>query len=49
MVLSAIKSIIRFWYHVIIEAPNKSVVKMTCMDDLDLKTTVVKRIENFLI
>ena len=28
MVLSAIKSIIRFWYHIIIEAPNTSVVKV---------------------
>ena len=44
MALSVIKSIIRFWYH-IIEAPNTSIVKMTYMDGLDLKTTLVKRIE----
>ena len=44
MALSAIKSIIRFWYH-IIEAPDTSIVKMTYMDGLDSKTTLVKRIE----
>ena len=44
MALSVIKSIIRFWYH-IIEAPDTSIVKMTYMDGLDSKTTLVKRIE----
>ena len=44
MALSAIKSIIRFWYH-IIEAPDTSIVEMTYMDGLDSKTTLVIRIE----
>ena len=44
MALSVIKSIIRFWYH-IIEAHDTSIIKMTYMDGLDSKTALVKRIE----
>ena len=44
MYKDVLKSIFRFWYH-IIEAPDTSIVKMTYMDGLDSKTTLVKRIE----
>ena len=42
--LFAIKSIIRFWYH-IIETPNTSLVKKSYTDGLQLNTTLIKKIE----
>ena len=44
MTLTVIKSVIRFWHH-IINAPSTSIVKMTYMDGLESNTALTKRIE----